>query len=248
MVSPSKGEVREFNAELADFTDSWLGRTEVDELQTVCSIFENPEFEEALKLYKAEGHDLGVGVFASMSEDELHQYLGYRNGLPLGFRCYTHAEHEKIPYQLDADTPFDGCDKVVLSWHQLVFVAAVFTHMSNSKQAALEGILHSPVNNKTPDAIKEEWAKTPGLCLLDEVGLGKTISCMATIVTLRMIHELDAKRREKNADTSKMPACVKDGEHIKLWREIHAMCVMGWSNCGTSCSTRVWRTQRGNTQ
>lgn len=142
MVSPSKGEVREFNAELADFTDSWLGRTEVDELQTVCSIFENPEFEEALKLYKAEGHDLGVGVFASMSEDELHQYLGYRNGLPLGFRCYTHAEHEKIPYQLDADTPFDGCDKVVLSWHQLVFVAAVFTHMSNSKQAALEGILH----------------------------------------------------------------------------------------------------------
>ncbi|KAJ3764604.1 P-loop containing nucleoside triphosphate hydrolase protein [Lentinula raphanica] len=55
--------------------------------------------------------------------------------------------------------------------------------------------------------IREEWARFPGLCLFDEVGLGKTMCAMATIATLQQLYTI----QQSTPDPNMLPACLRAG-------------------------------------
>ncbi|KAJ3845918.1 P-loop containing nucleoside triphosphate hydrolase protein, partial [Lentinula lateritia] len=139
------------------------------------------------------------------------EYLGLpEDGLPLAFRRHT-ADEPAMLADPDGDKPFLNSTPVKVSWHQFVFVAAVMLSLTTPKSAPLPNIFHSgPAQETTIRPVREEWAKVPGICLFDEVGLGKTMCAMATIATLQSLYEIQEKVKAKEMDRSKLPACLRD--------------------------------------
>ncbi|KAH7868735.1 uncharacterized protein C8R40DRAFT_1074610 [Lentinula edodes] len=208
--APSESDFQAFALELADFAEEWVERDD-SALRTAISMYENPEVDEALLLYKSDGADIGVGEFRGYDDKKLHEYLGLPDdGLPLAFRRHT-ADEPGMLADPDGDKPFLNSTPVKISWHQFVFVAAVMLALTTPKKAALPNILHSgPVNERTIRPVREQWATVPGICLFDEVGLGKTMCALATIATLQSLYEIQEKVKAKEMDRSKLPACLRD--------------------------------------
>ncbi|KAH7880193.1 uncharacterized protein C8R40DRAFT_1165093 [Lentinula edodes] len=208
--TPSESDFQAFALELADFAEEWVERDD-SALRTAISMYENPQVDEALLLYKSDGADIGVGEFRSYDDKKLHEYLGLpEDGLPLAFRRHT-ADEPGMLADPDGDKPFLNSTPVKISWHQFVFVAAVMLALTTPKKAALPNILHSgPANERTIRPVREQWATVPGICLFDEVGLGKTMCALATIATLQSLYEIQEKVKAKEMDRSKLPACLRD--------------------------------------
>ncbi|KAJ3871537.1 hypothetical protein F5051DRAFT_446094, partial [Lentinula edodes] len=208
--APSESDFQAFALELADFAEEWVERDETD-LRTAISMYENPEVDEALLLYKSDGADIGVGEFRTYDDKKLQEYLGLpEDGLPMAFRRHT-ADEPAMLADSDGDKPFLNSTPVKISWHQFVFVAAVMLSLTTPKTANLRNIFHSgPADERTIRPVREEWAKVPGICLFDEVGLGKTMCAMATIATLQSLYEIQEKVKAKEMERSKLPACLRD--------------------------------------
>ncbi|KAJ3924556.1 MAG: hypothetical protein NXY57DRAFT_969607, partial [Lentinula lateritia] len=166
--APSESDFQAFALELADFAEEWVERDDTD-LRTAISMYENPEVDEALLLYKSDGADIGVGEFRTYDDKKLQEYLGLpEDGLPLAFRRHT-ADEPGMLADPDGDKPFLNSTPVKISWHQFVFVAAVMLSLTTPKSANLGNIFHSgPANEATIRPVREEWAKVPGICLFDE--------------------------------------------------------------------------------
>ncbi|KAF8823153.1 hypothetical protein HHX47_DHR10000417 [Lentinula edodes] len=147
--APSESDFQAFALELADFAEEWVERDGTD-LRTAISMYENPEVDEALLLYKSDGADIGVGEFRKYNNKTLQEYLGLpEDGLPLAFRRHT-ADEPAMLADSDGDKPFLNSTPVKISWHQFVFVAAVMLSLTTPKKANLRNILHSgPANERT---------------------------------------------------------------------------------------------------
>ncbi|KIK53231.1 hypothetical protein GYMLUDRAFT_63769 [Collybiopsis luxurians FD-317 M1] len=152
-------ELLTFQAEVADYTETFLTQIDGDELTTAISMYKNPQFESVVQEWLQEGEDIGVAQFKHMSTQDLHTYLGLQDGLPLAFRQHTHNNYRCI--SLDSDEAFEGSTPVSISWHQLVFVATFFSQMHNVKRATLKNIHHSPDADKALIGIREKWGEIP---------------------------------------------------------------------------------------
>ncbi|KAF9064399.1 hypothetical protein BDP27DRAFT_1367225 [Rhodocollybia butyracea] len=206
-IVPSAGEIEVFNSELADFVDSWLGQTNINSLGTAMSLYQNPQFEKVLD-YQCEGNDIRLEVFKKYTLHELHTHLGLDNGLPSIFCPYTADDPTSIPA---GNKSFEGGEPVVISWHQLVFVGELFSRLARCHQANLQDIHHSGNPLTALSAIQEEWAKTPGLALLDEVGLGKTMCVMAAIATIQQVEPQQiAFNNNGRRNQNQLPPCIRD--------------------------------------
>ncbi|KAF9064270.1 hypothetical protein BDP27DRAFT_173247 [Rhodocollybia butyracea] len=130
-AEPSEVEIQQFNLEVADFIDMWLGRSQIDNLNTATALYRNPELEIQLQQYLNEGEDIGTGPFQRFTPTELHAYLGFPpdRQLPVGFRKFTADDPKAIPDGAHEES-FEGSSPVSISWHQLVFVAVLFTHLT----------------------------------------------------------------------------------------------------------------------
>jgi hypothetical protein len=217
-ADPSDTAITAFNLEVSDFIDSWLGRDEIENLDTAKALYRNPEIETQLRQYLAEGEDIGVAPFQKHTPAQLHTYFGYPSDrpIPVGFRKFTAEEPSAIPAGVK-DDPFDGSSPVVLSWHQLVFIAVLFSHLTSGQKAALTDIHHSgtPGPNEALVAIREQWAQIPGTCLFDEVGLGKTLCCLGAIGTIQHVYALqEGWRKQATTNRESLPACIKTGESL----------------------------------
>ncbi|KIK55950.1 hypothetical protein GYMLUDRAFT_99365 [Collybiopsis luxurians FD-317 M1] len=210
---PTGPQIAQFGHQVADFTDAWLGRSQVDNLDTALALYFDPDFEAAASAWIQETGDIGVEKLKDTPTEDLHLSLGYAEGLPITFRKYTADDSRGLP---DNDEPFTGSTPVVISWHQLVFVRWLFSQMAIEMQAPLDGVHHSPNVEIAPLAIRKLWSKTPGICLFDEVGLGKTMCAMASIATIQTIFELQqavnskVTPAEREQAKKSLPACVRE--------------------------------------
>ncbi|KAJ3779445.1 hypothetical protein GGU10DRAFT_338018, partial [Lentinula aff. detonsa] len=126
MATPEPIEVAQFERQLQDFSDMWLGWDRTDDgLSTALSLFEGDNIEEMRKVFFTDSEDIGVERFAKMTEEDLHVYLGIPSGIPAVFRKYTADDPESIPLGNSGTETFEGAEQVGLSWHQEVWLAAM---------------------------------------------------------------------------------------------------------------------------
>ncbi|KAJ3966212.1 P-loop containing nucleoside triphosphate hydrolase protein [Lentinula raphanica] len=206
--TPSESDFNAFKLELTDFAEKFVGRDD-NTLSVAISMYDNPDFNLAYESYLADGEDIGVGELGKYDPAKLYLYLGLpKNGVPVSFRSHTADEPSMLP-KGDHEGEFRGSVPVSVSWHQLIFVARVIQHMTATHTAQINNIWkigEPPENAFIP--VKEQWAKFPGICLFDEVGLGKTMCAMATIATLQSLYHIQQEaKRTGNADS--VPACLK---------------------------------------
>ncbi|KAJ3979570.1 SNF2 family N-terminal domain-containing protein [Lentinula detonsa] len=213
MATPEPIEVAQFERQLQDFSDMWLGRDRPDDgLSTALSLFEGDNIEEMRKVFFTDSEDIGVERFAKMTEEDLHVYLGIPSGIPAVFRKYTADDPESIPLGNSGTETFEGAEEVGLSWHQEVWLAAMVGLSVNSAQAEVEGIHHTEEGlEKAPMAIREKWGTNPGIALLDEVGLGKTMEAIAGIGLLQTLHKVKRDWKPESG-LDKLPACIRTAE------------------------------------
>ncbi|KAJ3791981.1 P-loop containing nucleoside triphosphate hydrolase protein, partial [Lentinula aff. detonsa] len=213
MATPEPIEVAQFERQLQDFSDMWLGRDRTDDgLSTALSLFEGDNIEEMRKVFFTDSEDIGVERFAKMTEEDLHVYLGIPSGIPAVFRKYTADDPESIPLGNSGNESFEGAEPVGLSWHQEVWLAAMVGLSVNSGQADVEGIHHTEEGlEKAPMAIREKWGTNPGIALLDEVGLGKTMEAIAGIGLLQTLHKVKRDWKPESG-LDKLPACIRTAE------------------------------------
>ncbi|KAL0064509.1 hypothetical protein AAF712_008567 [Marasmius tenuissimus] len=157
---------------------------DVNVIDNAISMYLNSDIAAALKQFLGEGADIGVGQFATWSPADLWSYIGLLDGLPVGFRHWTCDDPARLP---EEDVEFEGSDKVHISWHQLVFIAALFGHMSDTKLAPVEGILHTQPADDASISLREQWGAIPGVALFDDVGLGKIMCGIAGIASLQTL-------------------------------------------------------------
>ncbi|KAJ3779937.1 P-loop containing nucleoside triphosphate hydrolase protein [Lentinula aff. detonsa] len=213
MATPEPIEVAQFERQLQDFSDMWLGRDRPDDgLSTALSLFEGDNIEEMRKVFFTDSEDIGVERFAKMTEEDLHVYLGIPSGIPAVFRKFTADDPESIPLGNSGNESFEGAEPVGLSWHQEVWLAAMVGLSVNSGQADVEGIHHTEEGlEKAPMAIREKWGANPGIALLDEVGLGKTMEAIAGIGLLQTLHKVKRDWKPESG-LDKLPACIRSAE------------------------------------
>ncbi|KAJ3982138.1 hypothetical protein F5890DRAFT_1556153 [Lentinula detonsa] len=213
MATPELREVEQFERQLQDFSDMWLGRDRTDDgLSTALALFEGDNIEEMRKIFFTESEDIGVEKFAKMTEAELHVYLGIPSGIPAVFRKYTADDPESIPGGNFGNVSFEGAEEVGLSWHQEVWLAAMIGLSVNSAQADVEGIHHTERGlEDAPIAIREKWGTNPGIALLDEVGLGKTMEAIAGIALLQTLYKVKHDWKPESG-MDKLPACIRTAE------------------------------------
>ncbi|KAJ3738947.1 P-loop containing nucleoside triphosphate hydrolase protein [Lentinula detonsa] len=213
MATPELREVEQFERQLQDFSDMWLGRDRTDDgLSTALALFEGDNIEEMRKIFFTESEDIGVERFAKMTEAELHVYLGIPSGIPAVFRKYTADDPESIPGGNFGNVSFEGAEEVGLSWHQEVWLAAMIGLSVNSAQADVEGIHHTERGlEDAPIAIREKWGTNPGIALLDEVGLGKTMEAIAGIALLQTLYKVKHDWKPESG-IDKLPACIRMAE------------------------------------
>ncbi|KAJ3792280.1 P-loop containing nucleoside triphosphate hydrolase protein [Lentinula aff. detonsa] len=192
MATPEPIEVGQFEWQLQEFSDMWLGRDRPDDgLSMVLLLFEGDNIEEMRKVFFTDSEDIGVERFAKMTEEDLHVYLGIPSGIPAVFRKYTADDPESIPLGNSGNELFEGAEPVGQSWHQEVWLAAMVGLSVNSGQADVEGIHHTEEGlEKAPMAIREKWGTNLGIALLDEVGLGKTMEAIAGVGLLQTLHKV----------------------------------------------------------
>lgn len=205
--SPSNYEMQEFGAELADLADEWLDRNKDQTLASGLAFLNNPEVISAWETYIGEQTDIGVLLWQKMSTGDLHEYLGYTNGLPFVFRKHTCDNPSNFPTGATGDVPFRGSTPVAIAWHQLIYVVALLFKMTNPTLTALAGLHHSEGPPSGSYWFQEKWAAVPGVGLFDEVGLGKTMCAMAAIATLQNSYVL----AERSKGQRPLPKCL-DGE------------------------------------
>ncbi|KAF5340818.1 hypothetical protein D9757_015129 [Collybiopsis confluens] len=212
-LQPDEEEVRRFHKVVVDFADMWNGRSHPESLDTAVGLYFNPEYESAHDVWAEEGKNIGTSGYQRMTPEQLHTYLGFTDGRPLTFRKHTADDPQSIVSQ--GETAFPGSSPVIIAWHQLGFVHFLFMVLGYNKLTDGSGIHHSAGADKAPIAIQHKWGTVPGLCLFDEVGLGKTVCAMTAIGTLQNIYALqDSIRNEpdearKALMRSALPACVK---------------------------------------
>ena len=211
MPLPNTYDVQEFGAELADLADAWLDRNNDETLASGLAFLNNPEVISAWETYIGGQADIGVVPWQKISTVDLHGSLGYTNGLPFTFRKYTCGDSKNFPPGATGDVPFAGSTKVVIAWHQLVYVVALLSKMTNPTLTDLADLHHSAGPPSDSYWLIEKWAAVPGIGLFDEVGLGKTMCAMAAIATLQNLYLLAERAKGRPLDQRTLPKCL-DGE------------------------------------
>ncbi|KAJ8074351.1 hypothetical protein PM082_012664 [Marasmius tenuissimus] len=196
MPKPTEAEAESFDLEVLDYVQNFRPG-EGNAVDNAVSMFLNSDVEAALQQFLVEGEDIGVGQFAKWSPEKLWAYVGILDGLPISFQHWTCDDPAKLP---DDDTQFEGSDEVQISWHQLVFIAALLSHMSDTQLAPVEGIVHTLPVDDAPISIREQWGAVPGVAFFDDVGLGKTMCSIAGIGSLQMLYTF-----QNPPDATKVP-------------------------------------------
>ncbi|KAF9070185.1 hypothetical protein BDP27DRAFT_637504 [Rhodocollybia butyracea] len=194
---PSRQQLDKFHATVADFTTQWLQGDEADNIDTVIALYEGHDVEATRELFFEGDNDIGVERWRSTPLEEVHHHLGLEDGLPDTFRQNFSDDHSEV----------------IISWHQLVFVCAFIAQYVDSQRAEVPEILYKNDEANRRDAlqgIREEWGRNPAVALLDDVGLGKTVCCLAGIGTLQTLFRLEDAVKKGDRDRSTLPACIRD--------------------------------------
>ncbi|KAK1217211.1 hypothetical protein PQX77_020143, partial [Marasmius sp. AFHP31] len=210
---PTPEEVTGFNNLLSDVVDSWLGRTAPDDLRTVISIFEDEDESNAVEKFKAGTTDLGMEEWQNQSYENVCLNTGLPEGRPTFFRNYTSDNVKDIVG--GGSQPYPGAVEVKLAWHQMCSIAGIYTRLNSPQLADLPGIDHTPsALPSAPVAIREGWGRTPGIAVLDNVGLGKTLSALGAVGSFMQHRALqqEIKTRLASASSKSTPATATGPE------------------------------------
>lgn len=137
LQSPESLQLDAFNLSVADFTDRWLGQDD-DGLDTAVALFAGKDLEMMKKLFLGGNADIGVEAWSQYSMEDLHRSLGFENGLPATFR----------------EQFVEDGSKVVISWHQLTFIAALIAQYVDNNRAEVRDILYDGNPDNVKDALQ----------------------------------------------------------------------------------------------
>lgn len=200
---PTTNDITQFQSELADFADSWLDRGFTDPVKSAVTLISNAETCDAWTECLGRQQDIGVEEWGRIEPQYIHSFIGLMGALPIAFRHHTCGEGRQAPADSDGLRPFPGSSPVVISWHQLVYAGAVFRRLTQTDLAPIVDRNYSAAPQEL-FWFREMWTAVPGVGLLDEMGLGKSICAMTLIGSLQNCYYLEREC------PNQLPDCIKE--------------------------------------
>ncbi|KAJ7821784.1 SNF2 family N-terminal domain-containing protein [Mycena olivaceomarginata] len=157
-----------YKTEVFEFIDEWMGRV----VPSCPDVFLDL-LDGEIGISWQEATDIRTDFFPKITRPQLECWLGMHGPLPTGVRP-----------QITGVRQASGLDirkGLRLMDHQLMAVAIIIARLGQwhtAQHVTLEQV------SSSPKALQEGWGRVPGTLLMDDKGLGKTLTCIATITIL----------------------------------------------------------------
>jgi SNF2-related domain len=181
MQQVMEGEIALYNDRLSMYHTALKCRQEGEGGASAVRGIVSGETEAGLSAWISEGE---YGRLATLSRGEIERYLG------------LDAYEKPIPPLLLRDIPTSddttrGNAQTIpleIMYHQLQAVGYIMKRMqtmpTDKRSFPEQPELAVATESQVPQALAEQWSLVPGILLADDVGLGKTLTCLTLIATL----------------------------------------------------------------
>lgn len=178
--------------EVASFTDYWLQRDAVPLPADILDILAGDR-EQMMKAWLCGSADIGTEAVGRMSPTDCGEYLGLREGRPITMR--RHIADDWRAYRDTMDVAIPGVTReLLLMPHQLQAVVFVLQALCDPILAVQPHLLKQHgIHKYAPIALRDGYSNVPGALIADDVGLGKSLTTIATICTIAHLRDIKAR-------------------------------------------------------